>query len=227
MLQSPLSPSPLCRTHTKRSSTPSNIAAVDATGTAALSATAVAHNTASSTHVATGTALSASSINPTGGSTTSWKNSFPARLASAPAPSLRCADPSSVRSNASPTKPCFKASATALKRLAQEERFIGPHWPGFPGILHTWGRQRQCPPPLPYIVPGGGLSKDTSQWLPSRAHFFVPVQALSPISRALFQEESPQAALLSHIDPQGWHMPWNVHSQANPHGHTACKYLPP
>lgn len=121
----------------------------------------------------------------------------------------------------------FKASSTALKRLAHEERFIGTNLPGFTGILHTWGRQLQFHPHIHYIVPGGGLSKDTSQWLPSRANFFVPVKALSPIYRAIFKEEIQHAELLSPIDPQVWNMPWNVHSQANPNGHTAFKYLAP
>jgi hypothetical protein len=36
-----------------------------------------------------------------------------------------------------------------------------------------------------------------------------------------------QARLLEHIDLQAWHIPWNVHSQANPNSHTAFKYLAP
>src|SRR5262249_27697028 len=89
----------------------------------------------------------------------------------------------------------FQASATALKRLAQDERFIGTDLPGVPGVLHTWGRQFQSHPHLPYIVPGGGLAKDRTTWRPSRANCFVPVKALSPISRALFTEEMRQAGL--------------------------------
>jgi hypothetical protein len=121
----------------------------------------------------------------------------------------------------------FKASATALKRLAQEERFIGTNLPGFTGILHTWGRQLQYHPHIHYIVPGGGLSKDRTTWLPSRDNFFVPVKALSPIYRAIFKEDMSQAGLLEDIAPHLWDIPWNVHSQANPNGHTSFKYLAP
>jgi hypothetical protein len=53
------------------------------------------------------------------------------------------------------------------------------------------------------------------------------VNALSPIYRALFKEERRQAGLLEHIDPQVWSLPWNVHSQANHHGHSAFTYLAP
>jgi hypothetical protein len=76
-------------------------------------------------------------------------------------------------------------------------------------------------------VPGGGLARDRTTGRPSRANFFVPVKALSPIYRALFKAEMRQARLLEHIDPQGWIIPWNVHSQANHHGHSACTYLAP
>jgi hypothetical protein len=121
----------------------------------------------------------------------------------------------------------FTASSHALKRLAHEERFIGTNLPGFTGILHTWGRQLQYHPHIHYIVPGGGLSADRTTWLPSRANFFVPVKALSPIYRALFKEDMRQAGLLEQIDPQVWTIPWNVHSQAHPHAHSALKYLAP
>jgi hypothetical protein len=121
----------------------------------------------------------------------------------------------------------FHASATALKRLAQDERFIGTNLPGFTGVLHTWGRQLQYHPHIHYSVPGGGLSADHTTWLPSRANFFVPVKALSPIYRALFKDDMRQAGLLEDIDPQVWTIPWNVHSQAKHHGHSAFTYLAP
>jgi hypothetical protein len=121
----------------------------------------------------------------------------------------------------------FHASSQALKRLAKDERFIGTHLPGFTGVLHTWGRQLQYHPHLHYIVPGGGLAKDRAQWLPSRANFFVPVKALSPIYRALFKHEMANAGLVEHIDPRVWNTSWNVHSQANPNGATSFKYLAP
>ena len=121
----------------------------------------------------------------------------------------------------------FSASSLALKRLAKDQRFIGTDLPGFTGVLHTWGRQLQYHPHIHYIVPGGGLSKDRTTWQPSRATFYVPVKALSPIYRALFKEDMRQAGLLEHIAPQVWNTPWNVHSQAGANGHTAFTYLAP
>src|SRR5713101_9246387 len=121
----------------------------------------------------------------------------------------------------------FHASSLALKRLATDERFIGTDLPGFTGVLHTWGRQLPYHPHIHYIVPGGGLSADRTTWLPSRTNFFVPVTALSPIYRALFNDEMRQAGLLEHIDPHVWTIPWNVQSQANHHGHSAFTSLAP
>jgi hypothetical protein len=119
------------------------------------------------------------------------------------------------------------ASSEALKRLAKDERFLGTDLPGFPGVLHPWGRQLQYHPHLHSIVPGGGLSKDRTAWRPSRANFYVPVQALSPIYRALFKEAIDQDGLLGQINPLVWQTNWNVHSQATPNGHTSFQYRAP
>jgi hypothetical protein len=133
-----------------------------------------------------------------------------------------------IRSHQRPAyQALFHASATALKRLAHDERFIGTDLPGFTGVLHTWGRQLQYHPHIHYIVPGGGLSADRTTWRPSRAHFFVPVKALSPIYRAIFKDDMRHAGLLEQVDPQVWTMSWNVHSQAQPYGHSAFTYLAP
>lgn len=121
----------------------------------------------------------------------------------------------------------FQASSQALKRLANDERCIGTDLPGFTGVLHTWGRQLQYHPHIHDIVPGGGLSKDRTTWKPSRANFLVPVKALSAIYRALFKDNMRQAGRLERVDPAVWQTNGNVHSQANPHGHTALKYLAP
>jgi hypothetical protein len=119
------------------------------------------------------------------------------------------------------------ASSVALKRLATDERCLGTDLPGFTGVLPTWGRQLQYPSHLHDIVPGGGLSKDRTTWRPSRANFFVPVNALSPISRALFKDAMRHAGLLEQIDPQVSTIPWNVHRQAAHHGHSAFTSLAP
>jgi Putative transposase len=59
--------------------------------------------------------------------------------------------------------------------------------------------------------------------LPSRAHVYVPVRALSPIYRALFKQELSAAGQLAQIEPHVWPIPWNVHRQATPQGATSCE----
>jgi hypothetical protein len=43
----------------------------------------------------------------------------------------------------------------------------------------------------------------------------------------MWKEEGSTAGLLEPIAPQVWNVPWNVHSQAQPHAHSALHYLAP
>lgn len=121
----------------------------------------------------------------------------------------------------------FHASSEAIKLLAADPKYLGTPRAGFFGQLHTWGRTLAYHPHLHYVVPGGGPSEDGSQWLPSRANFFVPVKALSKIFRAKFRDAVEQAGLLEQIHPAVWHTDWVVHSQAVGDGRTALTYLAP
>jgi hypothetical protein len=121
----------------------------------------------------------------------------------------------------------FEASSEALKRLAADPRYVGARQLGFFGVLHTWGRTLEYHPHVHYVVPGGGLSDDGSQWLPSRADFFVPVKALSKIFRAKFRDALARAGLVDQIDPRVWRQNWVVHSQAAGDGRASVKYLAP
>jgi len=119
------------------------------------------------------------------------------------------------------------ASSHARTRLAQDARFLGTTLPGLTVILPPWGRQLQDHPHLHDSVPGGGLAPDRAAWLPARANFLVPVKALAPISRAIFTQEIPHAALVTHINPLVWHTNGHGHRQATPHGPTSFPDLAP
>ena len=121
----------------------------------------------------------------------------------------------------------FQASSNALKLLAHDSRFVGTDLPGFFGVLHTWGRQLHYHSHIHYVVPGGGLSKDRTRWLPSRQDFYLPVQALSPIYRAKFRDIMKKAGLFHQIDPTVWSIDWNVDSRAVGQSDTSLKYLAP
>jgi hypothetical protein len=119
----------------------------------------------------------------------------------------------------------FEASSEALRALAADPKFIGTNRLGFFGVLHTWGRTLDYHPHVHYVVPGGGLSADGSCWLPSRADFLVPVQALSIIFRAKFRDLLEREGLLNLADPAVWRCNWVVHSQAAGDGRASLHYL--
>jgi hypothetical protein len=121
----------------------------------------------------------------------------------------------------------FEASSAAIKTLAADPKYVGTTRCGFFGVLHTWGRALDYHPHIHYVVPGGGLSKDGSQWLPSRADFFVPVKALSILFRAKLRDALDRAGLLAEVDAAVWRQDWVVHSQAVGDGRASLKYLAP
>ena len=120
----------------------------------------------------------------------------------------------------------FKSSAAALQKLAKDPRFVGGGI-GMMGGLHTWQRDMGYHPHVHFIVPGGGLSPDRSQWLPSKADFFVPVEALSPIFRAKFRDALKQTALFDAVAAKVWQKDWVVHCKPVGNGNSALKYLAP
>jgi hypothetical protein len=78
-----------------------------------------------------------------------------------------------------------------------------------------------------YLVPGGGLSADREQWLPSRAKFLVHVKPLSKLFRAKFRAELKKTELFDQVPAEVWHKEWVVHSKAVNKGQAALKYLAP
>src|SRR5215468_7423271 len=121
----------------------------------------------------------------------------------------------------------FEASSAGLRALAANPKFVGTDRLGFFGVLHTWGRTLEYHPHVHYVVPGGGLSADGSCWLPSRADFLVPVQALSVVFRAKFRDLLQREGLLNLADPAVWRRDWVVHSQAAGDGRASLHYLAP
>jgi hypothetical protein len=120
----------------------------------------------------------------------------------------------------------FTTSAGALKNLARDPRFIGGYI-GMMGGVHTWRRDMRYHPHVHYIVPGGGLCPDNTQWLPSREDFLVPVEALSVIFRAKFRDALKKTHLFEKAPQAVWEKDWVVHCKPLPDGTTALKYLAP
>jgi hypothetical protein len=120
----------------------------------------------------------------------------------------------------------FQSSAAALQKLAKDPRFVGGDI-GMMGGLHTWTRDMRYHPHVHYIVPGGGLSPDRSQWLSSKKKFFVPVEALSEIFRAKFRDTLKKTELFDDVPSSVWEKDWVVHCKPVGNGGSALKYLAP
>jgi hypothetical protein len=121
----------------------------------------------------------------------------------------------------------FAASSEAMKKLAEDPKYIGADMTGFFGVLHTWGRQLQYHPHIHYVVPGGALSSKDGRWHPSTPTFFLPVLALSPIFRAKFRDRMKKAGLYEQIPSTVWQKEWNVNCQAVGEAEASIKYLAP
>jgi hypothetical protein len=78
----------------------------------------------------------------------------------------------------------FKAAGKALMQCAINPDFLGAQ-AGAVAILHTWGQTLTYHPHIHMIVPGGGLTEDSQQWVPVRKRFFLPVKALSKVFRGI------------------------------------------
>ena len=78
----------------------------------------------------------------------------------------------------------FKAAADTTLTIAADKKHLGAHI-GITAVLHTWGSAMTHHPHVHMIVPGGGLSENSSRWIACRPKFFLPVRVLSRLFRRL------------------------------------------
>lgn len=121
----------------------------------------------------------------------------------------------------------FDASASGLKKLMKDPRFVGTDLPGFFGVLQTWGRTLSYHPHLHFIIAGGGLSEDRRQWIPSKKQFLVPAAALSRLIKGKFKAAMKDAGLFHQISGKVWKQDWVVDIEALPGCEEAIGYLAP
>jgi hypothetical protein len=86
----------------------------------------------------------------------------------------------------------FRTTAETLLTIAQDSKHLGAQI-GFFAVLHTWGQNLLHHPHLHCVVPGGGISPDSTHWISCRPGFFLPVRVLSRLFRRLFLERLHQA----------------------------------
>ncbi len=120
----------------------------------------------------------------------------------------------------------FRTAAAATQKLANDPRFVGGQI-GMVGILHTWARDLSYHPHVHFLVPAGGLDRNTDYWRSANDSFLVPVKALSPIFRAKFRDGLHQTDLFDQVPAALWQQDWVVHCQPVGNGRAALKYLAP
>ena len=121
----------------------------------------------------------------------------------------------------------FQTSAAALQALALDPKYLGGQI-GLVGVLHTWTRELAYHPHVHYLVPGGALSLDASQWLfPPYADWLVPVHALSMLFRGKFKAALTTAGLLAQVPPRVWTQGWITHCQPAGTGTEVLAYFAP
>ncbi len=117
----------------------------------------------------------------------------------------------------------FKAASGALKKLVKDPRFVGCETAGFAGILHTWSRQMGYHPHVHFIIPGGGLNKDGTEWVSSAIDRYVDSRPLSIIYRAKFIDELKKENL--SVPSCVWKPDWVIDARHVGNGKEALKYI--
>ena len=67
----------------------------------------------------------------------------------------------------------FRAAAETLLTIAADPKHLGARI-GFTAVLHSWGSAMTHHPHVHMIVPGGGLARDGSRWVPPSPTFACP-----------------------------------------------------
>jgi hypothetical protein len=137
----------------------------------------------------------------------------------------------------------FRAVSQTLVTIARDQQHLGAEI-GFLAVLHTWGQNLHHHPHVHCVVPGGGLSLDGQQWVPSRKRYFLPVPVLRQFFRGCFlrllqqvwqrQELEFHGEMAALAEPEQWQSllaklrakPWVVYAKP-PFGGPRCvlRYL--
>jgi hypothetical protein len=120
----------------------------------------------------------------------------------------------------------FRTSAAALQEIAWDPRFVGGLL-GMMGVLQTWTRDMRFHPHIHYVVPGGGLSEDDSQWHSASGTFLVPQPAVGKIFRGKFRDALKKTELYDQVPSEVWFRDWVVDCEPVGTGEYAFKYLAP
>jgi len=122
----------------------------------------------------------------------------------------------------------FKAGASMLRTRAAKSRYLNGGELGFFGVLQTWGRDpQQFHPHVHFVVPGGAVSKDGTEFLGTPTNFLFPHAAMCREYRDFFKAAMDAAGLLDQIPSAVWARKWVVDIKPVGDGKAVLKYLAP
>jgi hypothetical protein len=104
----------------------------------------------------------------------------------------------------------FKASSETMLTIAADPKRLGARI-GVLSVLHTWGSALTHHPHVHMIVPGGGISRDSSKWVACRPRFLFPVEVLSQLFRRLFLDQLIAAHRAGELQFFGHHTSLTQH----------------
>lgn len=122
----------------------------------------------------------------------------------------------------------FAAGSETIRTLLRKPKNLGSDNIGFFGVLHTWGRDlKSYHPHVHFVVPGGGISPDGSEWLQAKQDkLFHPLPAKQRYKK-LFVEAIREAGLYNHLPPGVLKFDWVVNIRPVGNGEAVLKYLAP
>jgi predicted RNA-binding Zn-ribbon protein involved in translation (DUF1610 family) len=121
----------------------------------------------------------------------------------------------------------FRESASSLKELAMNKRFVGGKI-GMIGTLQTWRRDGEFHPHIHFLVPGGGLSPDGEYWLfPKNHKFLVAEKPLAKLFKNRFKAALDNLKLVGQVHPDAWRKNWVADCENVGGGMSSFKYLGP
>jgi hypothetical protein len=122
----------------------------------------------------------------------------------------------------------FAAGADALRHVASATKSLRDCQMGFFGVLHTWGRD-PCVyhPHVHFVVPGGGVREDGSQWQATPENFLVPHGTLVRVYKAKLADALRACGLYDQVPADVWQAKFVVDLKPVGNGQAVLKYLAP
>lgn len=122
----------------------------------------------------------------------------------------------------------FEAGSETIRTLLKKPKNLGSDQLGFFGVLHTWGRDlKDYHPHVHFVVPGGGVSPDGTEWLQVNKDQLFHPQPAKMLYKKLFVAALRKAGLYAKLPPGVLKFDWVVNIKPVGNGEAVLKYLAP